>query len=107
MEEGILVHPQTVHITPEVPTELLLDIVASRGAKSSVKVSQVAEASGSKHSISSADVADYLKANGTTRMKDLCEALNCDAETIKELSGQDFEVANAGWVKLLDKGGEA
>jgi hypothetical protein len=124
-EEGRLVHPMSVHIPPSFPSGLLLEIVRDRGADVvRVDAVPVKEVEGVEDGVKDSDNGDFIPAKpgdvalslilgaldengGTMRIKELAAAAQIDADTIKAFSGQGFEVGAAGWVKLLNAGGEA
>lgn len=93
-----------VHISPEVPNDLLYAIINDRGAVPGLVVDDPV-ASGVKDS-SAADLIVAALQERPLRLKELAEKSGVSAEDIKSLSGAGFDVGNGGWVKLQE-GGEA
>jgi hypothetical protein len=120
-DEGIVVAPSDCYISPAVPTELLKAIIAEREGKPSAgltfaevaqNVSQLEadEQSNDERTTESEDnelVAKILEAvkGKPQRIGDLADELGCTKDDIRALSSNGFEVAAAGWVKLLTVGG--
>lgn len=92
---GHVVPPAEGYISPEVPTEALLAIIAARGE--SEKPGDLL----SRVKVSCADKAVQLKA--------LAEQLGVTPEEIAALEGPEISVGDTGpkWVKLKNEGGEA
>ena len=94
-----------VHISPEVPSDLLYAIINDRGAVPSLVEEETVVVSGVKDS-SAADLILAALQERPLRLKELAEKSGVSVEKIKSLSGAGFEVGNGGWVKLQE-GGEA
>ena len=93
-----------VHISPEVPSDLLYAIINDRGAVPGL-VEEGTVVSGVMDS-SAADLILAALQERPLRLKELAEKSGVSVEKIKSLSGAGFEVGNGGWVKLQE-GGEA
>jgi hypothetical protein len=111
-DEGIVVAPSDCYISPAVPTELLKAIIAEREGVTAetAETSDGAEQSNDERTTESEDnelVAKIIEAvkDKPQRIGDLADELGCTKDDIRALSGNGFEVAAAGWVKLLAVGG--
>jgi hypothetical protein len=100
-EEGRLVHPEVVHITPDVPDDVLLAIIEDR------KLAPVAEVPLDGYAEDRIIAALQDK---PLRVNDLASTVSVSANDIKLLAivSNRFEISG-GWAKLvkLTEGGEA
>jgi hypothetical protein len=111
-EEGRLVHPMSVHISPEVPNDLLYAIINDRGAVPGPVT--VEDVGGVKDSVIETNetgalglILEALK-DKPMRIRDLADKVGVvTVDDIKALAGNGFELGVAGWVKLSVEGGEA
>lgn len=94
-DDGMVVAPDHCYISPNVPTEFLEAVIADRKGESAKGSGESSEGNALRDSIVGA-----LK-DGAVRIGDLAEVLGVTVEDIKALDGQGFEVARAGWCKLL------
>jgi hypothetical protein len=89
-EEGRLVHPTAVHISPEVPSEVLLAIVEDRKT-SAVAVPLAGDAE---------DLIVAALQEKPLRVGDLSIKTGVPTDDIKSLAGSRFEIAG-GWAKVV------
>ena len=98
-DEGRVVPLDQCYITPEVPSEVLLAILADRG--DSGPEGEPGPVMGTLDAI-----LDVLE-KGTSRIRDLADAVGCTVEDIKALDGQGFTIGNGGWIKLITEEAES
>jgi len=94
----------SIHISPDVPTDLLYAIINDRGAVPEPVTAETLETFGVKDS-SAVDLILAALKERPLRLKELAEKSGVTAEDIKSLSGSGFEVGSTGWVKLSTEGG--
>ena len=101
----------SVHISPEVPNDLLYAIINDRGAVPGPVT--VEDVGGVKDSVIETNetgplpvIWDLLK-DKPMRIRDLADKVGVTVDDIKALAGNGFELGVAGWVKLSVEGGEA
>lgn len=101
-----------VHISPEVPNDLLYAIINDRGAV--LGPVTVEDLGGVKDSVIETNktgalglILEALK-DKPMRIRDLADKVGIvTVDDIKALAGNGFELGVAGWVKLINAGGEA
>jgi hypothetical protein len=110
---GHYVPPAECYISPEIPADLLRAIAdAKDGKPASEPVELLGDPAASNPNgetgavVSLAERVCNVLADGNVRLADLAERLGVEAEDIKAVAGQGFELGHAGWVKL-NAGGEA
>lgn len=107
---GHYVPPIECCIPSEIPADLLRAIAdAKDGGQGNVPtpvapaVDDDGETGGA---VSLAERVCNVLAEGNVRLADLAERLGVEADAIKAVAGQGFELGHAGWVKL-NAGGDA
>ena len=97
-DDGLVVPLDQCYITDEVPSEVLLAILADRGDSGP---------DGDQGPSGILDAILGVLANGTSRIRDLADAVGCTVEDIKSLDGQGFTIGNGGWIKLITEEAES
>lgn len=119
-DNGLVVPLDVCYIPPEIPTDLLREIINLRegGTPSSAVAPEVVSETeelthvgpnGPEGDQGPNGILDAVLAvlnDGNVRIRDLADHVGCTVEDIKELDGQGFGIGNAGWVKLNEKEGE-
>ena len=116
---GLVVPLDVCYITPEIPSDVLREIVNLRegGTPSSTVAPEVASGpegeAGDVGPIGEPgirmgilDLILNALQGGSVRIRDLADSVGCTVEDIKELDGQGFSIGQAGWVKLNATEGE-
>ena len=110
-DDGLVVPLDQCYITPEVPSEVLLAILADRGTVNHQPPSNDPSVTDEHHGASGPSGILYriqlVLANGPSRIRDLADAVGCTVEDIKSLDGQGFTIGNGGWIKLIVEEGES
>ncbi len=96
---GTIVAPGFCHITPDVPIEILQEIIDGRTVEVYRPVSAPAEPVVVENEELLAKIIIRLM-DGTTRIGELSEALEVEPDAIKALAGNGFVIASGGWCKL-------
>ena len=107
---GHYVPPGECYISPGIPADLLRAIADAKDGKPASEPVELPETNFGNVSesgeVSLAERVCNVLADGNVRLADLAERLGVEAEDIKAVAGQGFELGHAGWVKL-NAGGEA
>lgn len=108
---GHYVPPAECCIPAEIPADLLRAIADAKDGKPASEPVEVSETDFGNPGetgavVSLAERICNVLADGNVRLADLAERLGVEAEDIKAVAGQGFELGHAGWAKL-SAGGEA
>jgi len=107
-DEGRVVPLDQCYITPEVPSEVLQAILADRNGQPPLTDPEVLVASdGDSGPSGTLDAILDVLEKGTSRIRDLADAVGCTVEDIKTLDGQGFTIGNGGWIKLITEEAES
>lgn len=109
---GHYVPPIECCIPSEIPADLLRAIADAKDGKPELPPASltghpaVALPGETGGAVSLAERVCNVLAEGNVRLADLAERLGVEADAIKAVAGQGFELGHAGWVKL-NAGGDA